>query len=214
MARSCGRASAASSRLSPRPHAESAKLRNALAGGEVPDPAVSRYFVRIGHRYVGRFVHHVREEEQCRGPISRGSRVIRRAGERAEYIGLLNFPGARRVEENGRLHPRDVLEIVDTALVGSRWVPGVARGSNTVRPLLRRLAPTLIDLDQRQVIAGLQAIYQTVQQLLRFVHLRFGSATGDVDSHDVGVSLNGGLATNRITAATSSEERTHQHHER
>ena len=65
----------------------------------------------------------------------------------------------------------------------------------------------LINLDQRQVIAGLQAIYQPVQQLLRFVHLRFGSATGDVDSHYVGVSLNRGLATNGITAATSSDER-------
>jgi hypothetical protein len=61
------------------------------------------------------------------------------------------------------------------------------------------------------VIAGLEAADQSIQQLLRFVQLGFRPAAGDIDSDDVGMSLAGGFASDRIIAAGGYERACHHY---
>ena len=142
----------------------------------MPDPTIARDVLPTRHRHIGSLVHHVGKQQQRRRAISRSFGVIRRAGKGAEYVRRVNFPGARRVEQNGRLHPGDVLEIVEAPILRRRQLPGLARSGNAVGPLSRRQSPALVHLDERQMIACLEAVYQTVQERFRFVEIGFGPA--------------------------------------
>src|SRR6202022_2569565 len=55
------------------------------------------------------------------------------------------------------------------------------------------------------MVARLQPLYQRIEQLLRFVHLGFGPASGYIDSHDVGMSRVGRFASHSAVATDRDE---------